>query len=157
MQWRSKDLCRLRGLIAASSRLGTFRITAPDASILARAMQVSKGIDPAMAIYAAYAYHDLGRRKMIEAMSHYMQSDLGLMLFDVGLLARRLDGTTAETRHDVFPPFPALSPGWSLLRACRVSLAPELNGIERHLESSLWTLFSKNAVPQLEAAVVREP
>ena len=87
---RAADLRRLRAVIAAASSLGTFRLTDEDAPELARAMQQSKGADPAMALYAAYAYHDLGRRESLREMNQYLLRDLGITFFDVALLARTI-------------------------------------------------------------------
>ena len=54
-------------------------------------MQYAKGIDPTMAVYAAYAYYDLQTVTRIEQMSG-SREDLGVSLFDVDLLARQLVG-----------------------------------------------------------------
>ena len=84
----------LRGVVASASRMGTFQLeNDDDAENLAKQMQFAKGIDPSLGLYAAYAYRDLGQRERIRQMAGYMQSDLGLVLFDIAMLARQLDGT----------------------------------------------------------------
>ena len=118
-------------------------------------MQQSKGADPAMALYAAYAYHDLGRRESLREMNQYLFRDLGITFFDVALLARTIDGTgpADRARKNVLPLFPALAQGWALLSACRVALPPPLDGLQRWVLPSLWTLCEPIAVQRLIAAV----
>jgi hypothetical protein len=155
VQPRAADLRRLRAVIAGASRLGTFRLTDEDAPALARAMQLAKGLDPAMALYAAYAYHDLGLGDRLREMNQYQRKELGITFFDVALLARAIDGTGPRdgARQGVLPPFPALSQGWALLNACRITLPPPLDGLHRWVLPSLWTLCEPIAVPRLIAAV----
>jgi hypothetical protein len=47
------EIRNLRAVIASSSRLGTFHLDDPEAEKLARRMQVAKGIDPSLVLYAA--------------------------------------------------------------------------------------------------------
>lgn len=51
---RTAELRKPRAIVAASSRVGTFQLEGPDAENLARRMQVSKGIDSSLALYAAH-------------------------------------------------------------------------------------------------------
>lgn len=152
-QSKEQELRSLRAVIASSARLGVFRLERDDAAALARRMQVEKGVDPTMAVYAAYAYHDLQNRDRLAGMQAYMKDDLHLRLFDVALLARGLDGRQVGSLADVFPFVPMLSQGWALLRAYRVSLPPKLAGLERHLVPSLWTLFDQAGVAMVRAAM----
>lgn len=153
LQGRLDDLRRLRALIASSARLGVFQLEPEDADQLAQRMQYAKGVDPTMALYAAYAYHDLNRRGKIEEMHRYMHDDLGLRLFDIALLARSMPEPHVLADSGVFPFFPMLGQGWALLRALRVSLPRPLAGIERHLVPSLWTLFDGAGVEKIRAAM----
>jgi hypothetical protein len=152
-QHGSGELATLRAVIASSARLGVFRLEGEDAPALARRMQVVKGIDPTMALYAAYAYHDQGQRERIQEMQAYMRGDLGLRLFDIALLSRSLYGKQVGTEPDVFPFVPLLSQGWALLAAHRISFPPSLEGLERRLVPSLWTLFDSQGVDMLRAAM----
>lgn len=159
MRPRAAELRRLRAVIAGASGVGTFRLTEADAPALARAMQLSKGIDPAMAVYAAYAYHDLGWRERILEMNQYLRQDLGVTMFDVALLARVLDDTepAARERAGVLPLFPALAQGWALLRACRVTLPAPVADLHRVLLPSLWTLCPRSAAGRLIEAMRMVP
>jgi hypothetical protein len=153
MQNRSGELRQLRALIASSAKLGVFRLEREDAPELARRMQYAKGIDPTMALYAAYAYHELQRRQRIEEMQGYLRGDLSLRLFDIALLARGLADKQAGADRDVFPFFPLLSQGWALLSASRVKLPPKLTGLERHIVPSLWTQFDARGIEMIRAAM----
>jgi hypothetical protein len=150
---RASEVRRLRGLASAATRDGVFRLTGEDAPRLARQMQYAKGLDPSLAVYAAYAYQDLHRLDLIREMSGYMRGDLGGRLFDVALLAREIDGTTVGTDPSVLSFMPMLSQGWALLSALRISLPPLLEGIQRWLLPSSWTLFAPPGVEQLGAVL----
>jgi hypothetical protein len=153
MQARANELRQLRALIASSAKLGVFRLEREDAPELARRMQYAKGIDPTMALYAAYAYHDQQKRQRIEEMQSYLRGDLNLRFFDIALLARGLADKQAGADRDVFPFFPLLSQGWALLSANRVKLPPKLTGLERHLVPSLWTQFDARGIEMIRAAM----
>jgi hypothetical protein len=116
-------------------------------------MQLNKGIDPSLALYAAYAYHDLQRRDLIREMANFMSGDLGAVLLDVALLARALD--KRKLGHDARPVIgatPLMAQGWVLLRAFEVALPTILAPLEGHRLSSLWTMFNDNGVRIIRSA-----
>jgi hypothetical protein len=117
-------------------------------------MQYAKGIDPTLAVYAAYAYHDVQLVDRIRGMSGYLAADVGLTFFDLELLGRRLVGKSIDRSQLIVPFVPLLSQGWSLLRANRVKLHPALDGIEESMRDSLWTQFDKRGVQKLERAML---
>ena len=151
-QGRAEEIRALRSIIASSMTQGAFHLEGDDALEIARRMQYSKGIDPSLAVYAAYAYHDLQRKDLINEMANYLATDLGAPLFDVALLARGLDKRVADNGI-VISPIPLLGQGWALLNAFRVTLVPALKGIEGHIISSLWTLLDAKGVKQVEKAL----
>jgi hypothetical protein len=144
-------LTSLRAVIASSARFGVFRLEGATAEDLARQMQVAKGIDPSLALYAAYAFDDLRDTGRIVQMDHVLDYKLGVRLFDVAMLSCALDGTTMRPDDGVSPRFPLLSQGWATLRARRISLPRAYDGLDSHLLPSLWTLFSAKG-----AAIVSE-
>jgi hypothetical protein len=147
------ELRELRSVIAASARFGVFRLERADAMELAQRMRNLKAIDPAMAVYAAYAFHELQRRDIVRGMQNYLRRDLHATLFDVALLARDLDGKTiGKTGDDVFPFLPLLSQGWALLPALELKLPGSLQTLRENLVPSLWTLYNKEGVAKLRAA-----
>lgn len=139
---RQPVLRTLRDAISAAADLGVFRLEGEDAFALAAKMQYAKSLDPSLALYAAYAYHDLGRANLIHMMEGYLGSDLGFTFFDIALLGRRLDGRRTSDVPQVVPAVPLLSQGWALLQAFRVRLHEEIADLNRHLMPSLWTQFT---------------
>lgn len=140
-QSRRQELSVLRGVISSSARLGVFKLDGNNALELARRMQYSKSVDPSLALYAAYGYHDLQRRDLIREMTSYLQGQLTFAFFDLGLLGGYLGSKSSISDTRFAPCVPLLAQGWALLSAYRVSLPAELQGIQRHLMSSLWTQF----------------
>lgn len=145
---RAEEIRTIRGSIAASAALGLFRLSEEGGLALARRMQLSKGIDPSLALYGAYTYDSLQRRDLIEEMRAFMADDLGLIFFDVALLSR--SGQTGR----VVPWFPLLSQGWPLLSAYGITLLSPLDEIGRHRLPSLWTMFDGDGVRVLEEAIL---
>lgn len=149
---RAAELRHLRSVVSSAANMGVFKLEGDDAPMLAQRMQVAKGLDPTMALYAAYAYHDQQNMGHIEQMHSYLSGDLGCSLFDVALLARRLapDGPAVGLHPAAVPFIPLLSPGWSLLGAFGIRLPEPLVRLSRHLRQSLWTAFDDEG-----AAIVR--
>jgi hypothetical protein len=143
----------LRAVAASATRNGVFRLEGDDALKLAQRMQYEKSIDPALAIYAAYAYQDLQRKDLILEMSGFMRQDLGARFFDLALLAGELRDTTLGTDPAVMGFMPLLAQGWAQLSAYRVRFPEPLNGIERTLMDSPWTLFNREGVAMLRNAI----
>jgi hypothetical protein len=151
---RAEALRTLRGVIAASVGLGVFQLTAENALSLARQMQIAKGVDPSMALYAAYAYNDLQRRDLIVEMGRFMYEDLRAVFFDIALLSGALEVGTASS-EDIVPHCPMLAQGWSLLSAFRVRPPGVLQELAQHLLPSIWSTFDPPGVRKLKDAVRR--
>jgi hypothetical protein len=148
-QNKMRDLRRLRAVIATATQNGFFRLDGASALSLARQMQHGKGIDPTLSVYAAYAYHDLQRKDIIQEMIGFQEADIGATLFDLQLLARRLVGKEIKPEDQIVPFFPLLSQGWALLNANRVKRHPVLKQVEPRMKDSLWTLFDDRAFGSL--------
>lgn len=148
------ELRELRSLVAASSSLGVFRLDGEgDCEALLTRMRMVKAVDPAMAVYAAYALHDHRRRAQIRDMEAYLYSSLHARVFDVAMLSFALAGeTTFDGPGAVYPCVPMLTQGWSLLSPLGVHLPERLGRLRGHLRPSLWTHFRRSAAePLLEA------
>jgi Caspase domain len=152
-QARANDVRTLRGFAAAASRLGRFRLEGGDALAVAQRMQFAKGIDPALALYAAYAYHDLQELDRLKHMSAYLRIDLGARLFDVAMLARELRDVKVDRHADVVPFVPMLAQGWDLVTSGRVRLHDALKEIRPRVRESLWSLFDVAGVDMLRSAM----
>lgn len=143
----------LRAVAASSSQHGRFRLEQDDAIKIAQDMQYAKGIDPTLAVYAAYAYHDLQAIQRIRDMSGYLSGDIGVTFFDLALLSRNLLDKSVVVSDCIVPFFPLLSQGWALLGANRVRLHPALKGIENNMRDSLWSLFDDVGLKKLSQAM----
>lgn len=153
IQGRVAELRSLRALMASSARLGVLRLSAGDAELLAEHMKVGDGLDPTMAVYAAYAFDDLQRKGLIRKVKESMKQGLGLRLFDIELLNGDLRGREVAAEKGLYPFFPLLSSGWALLGAHRVELPPGLAELGRHRVESLWTLFGPSGVDLVRTAI----
>jgi hypothetical protein len=149
-QERREELRELRAVIAASSRFGVFRLDVERPEVIARRMQLAKGVDPSLALYAAYGYSDLGQRQVIQEMQRYLSQDLGLRLFDVALLA----DDPAPPGVPVYPYYPMLARGWALLEAFRDRLPGRFHELHAHLVPSLWTLFDEAGMAVLSRSLM---
>jgi hypothetical protein len=143
-------LRKLRGKIAAATRFGIFQPIGEGIEELARQMQVSKGFDPTMALYAAYAYHAIQQSERIKEMERYLLRDLGIRFFDLSLLAGTIND---QWPVRVVPSTPLLAQGWALLSARRVILPPGLARLQACLTSSLWSTFKPEGVDLLKTAL----
>lgn len=154
---RAAEIRNLRAVIASSSRFGTFRLEGPETEELAGRMQIAKGIDPSLALYAAHAYRDIGKRDRITQMIGFMNDDLHIGLFDIFLLAGRLnDKLDHQLRNTIFPFLPMLSQSWALMPAYNVALPSGLETISRHvLADSLWTLFDADGVRLISQLILQ--
>jgi hypothetical protein len=152
-QFQLNEFRTLRGLIAAAARLGTLTFQGSDAQALARQMQMAKNGDPFMAIYAAYAYHQLGLGEWMREMYEFQHRDLGFRLFDLALLTRSLYAKEVAGELELFPRFPLLSQGWTLLSANRVKIPKVFEMLRDQLVPSIWTLFSRKGIDVARVAM----
>ena len=151
-QVQAGEVRALRAVAASASREGAFALEGKDALEVARRMQYAKGLDPALAVYAAYAYGDQGRRDLIREMHGFMTADLGGSLFDVALLARERAAGPSP-----FGFAPLLAQGWALVDAMPLTVAPALRDLERHVvPDSLWTLYDATGAERIREAIVRQ-
>jgi hypothetical protein len=154
-QQKMSELRRLRAVIAAATLNGYFRLEEADSFGLARRMQYEKSIDPTLSVYAAYAYYDLQRQDIVRQMAGYLRDGIGVTLFDLVLLGRRLVDKEVKPQDRIVPFFPLLSQGWALLNANRVKRHPALERIEPEMKSSLWTLFDSRVFDPIKETIAR--
>lgn len=152
---RAAELRFLRGVAASASAHGRFRLEGEQAAALAQRMQLGKGLDPTLAVYAAYAYHDLQDLDRLAEMSEHLRAALDVGLFDVELLAAHLVDARVSPDTPVIPSVPLLAQGWAVVRAHRVRLPGGLGALEGHLVDSVWSLYDAAGVEVLREAVAR--
>jgi hypothetical protein len=145
-----RELEFLRQAISKASSLGVFALEAGDVDQLASRMQNAKFQDPALAIYAAYAFHDIGQFRRIGQMQEYLKSRMDVQLYDLALLSRSLlkDASLAEV---IIPRLPMLSQGWALVDALRGRIPDELNMLRKQLTPSLWSLYTPEGTQMIRA------
>lgn len=148
---KASELRTLRGVIATATAEGTFRLRGPNAEALARRMQFAKGVDPSLAVYAAYAYSDHHRFDLLREMRRYMHADLGGVLFDIAMLDHQFNGTRPAQRRAVLGQFPLLSQGWAYLSGRKIKLPAALMRRMPLLQESVWTKFAPQSTPQLKS------
>ncbi|TDU80777.1 caspase domain-containing protein [Prosthecobacter fusiformis] len=149
------DLRALRAVASSATRSGVFRLENEDALEIMHRMQHFKSVDPSLAIYATYAYHDIRLRELIQQISNSMRDDLGARLFDIALLAGELHKVQIGASKDqaLISPFPLLAQGWALLAAQAVTLPDALKDIQCSLLPSVWTLFNPEGVRKIQTAI----
>jgi hypothetical protein len=143
---RRDEIERLRAAAAAAAQFGVFRVRDKDsAERLASGIRMEKALDPALGLYAAYAYSDAGRDDQVKSVMNYMYADLGAHLFDVAMLARQF-GARGKPPPPVAPFCPMLTQGWNLLRSGGVELPQVLYDAQDDLAPALWTTFNPRRV-----------
>lgn len=146
------DSAASRALLAAlgaSAGLGVLRLDAKQASQLEERVTMGGPLDPSLALYLAYAYHDAGERGRILPLHRRLLAEHGFSLFDVAMLAGGAHLAAARREQRVFPVAPLLSRGWSLLGAFGARLPAPLIALETELRPSVWTLFGGAAMRPL--------
>jgi hypothetical protein len=138
---RREELSALRALIASSAHVSGFHLDRDDAPQLTERIRLAKGLDPTMALYAAYSYHNLGERELIKGMQRYLQEDIGVTFFDIAMLSGHI-----MVHEPILPFTPMLSQGWALLGAFSVRLPGRLAELRRFVGPSLWTVFDEAGV-----------
>lgn len=130
------DAQRLRGAVAARLRIKDLWLTLAECDALVAAITRPGGCDPTLALYAAYALHDLKRKDDISRVDDAVATQWGFRLFDLAMLTGELDGRALSADDDLHPSTPLLQRGWSIVRIKGIEL---VDGIQPHLLSSIWT------------------
>ncbi len=151
---RETEIRNLRAVVAASSKRGIFRLQGDDAKTLSRRMQLAKGIDPSLALYAAHAYANQGNDQWLQQMVNYLRQDLKKVPLDIAILAGKVRSENTANVDWTVPFLPMLSQTWALLPAYNVELPAGLTAIQRHLaSSSLWSLYTPEGVGLIRKAI----
>jgi hypothetical protein len=149
-------LHQLRRVVAAAARLGAFRPDdIEDRQRFVGQLRSVKGLDPTMAIYAAFALHSLQQRNTIQEMQGDLRAAVGLSLFDIAMLASRPGELKAGMPEDVFPAVPLLAQGWALLDGYDIPLPGSLRreSLQSSVSDSLWTLFDARGTKVIRHAI----
>jgi hypothetical protein len=141
-----------RAFAAIAARHGAFELAADQANDVDRYMRLAKSVDPALGVYAAYAYFQAGNIQGLYSVLDTMRSSGDPVLFDVAMLANF--GSSERKPATAFPPFmPMMSQGWALLDGMKETMPAAAIEASRFLVPSLWTTFSPEGMDILEAAL----
>lgn len=146
----------LRAVTAAVShhvRLGVDRFLGDD---LVHALQVGDGADPAVAVLAAYALHEVQLGGLLTITGHLLATGPGVRLLDVELLRGRLRALP-RAGAGVVPLLPMRAQGWGLLRALGVRLPAALRLPAETLLDSPWSLYPAEALPAVRSVLTSRP
>jgi hypothetical protein len=139
-QERADEVRELHAAVGAASRLGVLTSLRPsEVPELAGRVRDLADLDPSLAVYAAYAWHDHGRRDLTGELHGSLLDQLGMSFFDVGLLASLATGGPVDAAHCA-PAYPLLMRGWALAAAAPPGTIPATPTAGSRLPS-LWTLF----------------
>ncbi len=152
-QYEVDQVRELRARASAASAYGRFEPSGEEFQQIAQRMQSLKFFDPALSIYAAYAYYALGAHDRIDSMAGYLFADLQVRLFDLELLSRHLVGRQPRKDETVLPAMPLLSQGWSLVHSHGTRMPAGLGDLGRLAKDSLWSLYRPEAYDLLATAL----
>jgi hypothetical protein len=155
-------LDELRALVTTAAQYGVFRIEgAKDARRLADQIRLFKRTDPALAIYAVYAYADAVLTEQVLSTQSLLREELHGDLFDVALLADTISGKRIKGQSDVTPFCPLLTQGWQLLRAKNISLPERVELARNDMRDALWTTFGNRGMSsilsEIQSMVIQSP
>lgn len=143
-----RQLQWLRAVVAEAAKQNVFEVDKTSAQALDERMAKLQFLDPALALYAAYAYREIGEIDRIRELRDYMFQRLGVHLFDLALLSRDLlRGPYTPT--DFMPATPLLSTGWVLMDALGHTLPAELRSLRQYDTGQLWAHYSPQGMQRL--------
>jgi hypothetical protein len=144
----------VHAVVSASAHLGLLKVEPQLAAPLMARVAEWAAVAPALALHAAYAFHAAGRYDDVRTIRRLMHERFASEFFDLQLLDARAGSN--DGMATAFPPFPLQSHGWALLGARQYRLPDALQGLEAHLEDSLWTRFTREGTRQLRRFITRE-
>jgi hypothetical protein len=139
---------RMRATVAVAARNGRFIVEPDGAAALADRIRQGKNLDPALGIYAAYAYAAAGRYNDVASVLEYLLKEPPFAApFDVAMLATRNSASGPLLANaPIVPRTPMLGQGWALLVEGDALWRPEHMQLCRQLIPALWTTFTREGV-----------
>lgn len=143
------DLFRAR--VALAIEHDTFRLRSRrEAQAFADRAMPLRTVDPALAVYAAHAYHQAGDTHGLERVLGCSRNTVDADLFDVRLLAHRRS-QPEDAQYPLVPLVPMLTQGWNLLDTREIAMPTPLRALRGDLRDSLWTTFTPAGTARLLA------
>jgi hypothetical protein len=136
----------LHNTVATAARTGRFTLEGQNGQRLLQLLENARDVEPALLLYAAYAFQRLHAREPIRRLHLLMMERCGFDAFDLALLDL-YDGPAGQ----LHPLFPLMAQGWALLAARATRVPDALAGLQRHLLPSLWSHFNKDGTVLLQS------
>jgi len=136
-----------RAFAAVAARNGVFRIAPDEAARYGDFLREYKSIDPALGLYAAYAFAQVGMIEEIASIAQYMREGGLPPLFDIALLQHSLQESELGT---LTPLGPMLTQGWKLL-GDEGQVPDEYRDARRQLLPALWTTLTPRGTGMMRA------
>lgn len=145
------DVDLFRAQVALAIEHDTFRLRSRrEAQAFADRAMPLRTIDPALAVYAAHAYHQAGDARGLEKTLACSRNTVDADLFDVRLLAHRRP-QPGDALYRLVPLMPMLTQGWNLLDTREIAMPTPLRALRGDLRDSLWTTFTPAGTARLLA------
>jgi hypothetical protein len=142
---RAIRLDRLRALASISSEAGAFRVTSEgDAEDLLGEISYGDTVDPALSLYAAHVFSEMGAIAALQALIRLSRDNLGAFLFDHMLIGDFVDDAVASG-------CPMLTRSWNLLGLGPAQVHPVYARARAHLCASLWTTFEPEGLEMVKS------
>lgn len=135
----------LRAAASVLARRGLLRLDDATSTVLASRLAAADPLDPALALLAAYAWHERGEEERVAAIAVRLRALGGASLVDLALL----DGGPLAVP---FPGVPLASAGWALLGARGRELPTVLAALTRHRLPSPWTVVDRRGAALVDRA-----
>lgn len=137
----------VRNAVAAAALTGGFALESRGERQFMDMLNTVGLIDPALVLYAAYAFHRRHGTAPIQELQHLLLAQYGRSLFDMALLVN--EGRSSPA--DVHPPFPLMAQGWSLLAAYEIRIPDKFLPLQHYLMPSLWSHFNQDGTAVLQS------
>lgn len=142
---RALRLDRLRALASISSEAGAFRVASErDAEDLLGEISYGGSVDPALSLYAAHVFSEVGAIEALQALIRLAREDLGVFLFDHMLIGDFAEDAVASG-------CPMLTRSWNLLGLGPARVHPVYARARAHLCASLWTTFEPEGLEMVKS------
>lgn len=157
--FRMSQLRLLRAVTTACMQRSRYR-SVEAAVEISWQLPAQQGVDPTMALYAAYAYFSAQEPGPLDSINKALMFQWGgSSWFDLAMLRGHISAerdlgyqlSAVLSGSDQVPPFPVLTQGWELLPDDDRRGAARLQRLRPHVKPSLWTVFDRRAVEVLRS------